>query len=661
MMSLAAREDSLRIPHGFLLFTLLLALCVVFPVTAVGYSSSATASSTQYEEGIHVPWKPRPVLGGVKTVFLLVEFPDVRLESSLSDIEYFVDFTNAWFRTSSYGKMYIDYTIYDYVIQLPWPMAFYGLPEAGSQRGDSEGGLKMYYDNIIDLLDERTDLDLADFKDVVIIHAGGDEAVTSSPYDIWSHCLAYGPVSDELGENGLWVMGKDGNIQNLWGISTFSEKENPSIFIHEYCHSIGLPDLYIYGSDGYSESTAVSFWSNMDSGAFLDPPADIDGWGKYILGWVEPVVIDSPTGEYMLNTLESSQEPKALMIRIPDSHDEYYFIHARRRAGTDAALPSDGVLVFRIDVTREQSYAGAELAVMIDAHPGSLEKSAQYYTEEIAMHYELLDAPHNKNDETYVFSMGSLSAEFTLTNNFFWDRYAEIAFLVEHVDDDTFKVRFGSSPEELGVEIQPEDENGEPPSGCVIASAAYGSELSPDLQALRNFRDKLVLSTFAGGHFMNAFNMWYYSFSPEVAKSVSSSPTLRMIVRALIHPLVGILQVSMYAYEGLSFNRELGIISAGLVATSLIGAVYVAPWTTTVLYYATMRKGFVPHRRSLRPLVYAWIAAVVLIGVADVFYIETLMICATVTLVLLTLGLSSTVTAIFVIQKHKITATYQQP
>jgi len=100
-------------------------------------------------------------------------------------------------------------------------------------------------------------------------------------------------------------MGRDGSIQSLWGISTFSENEALSVFLHEYSHSLGLPDLYIYGSDGYSQGTGVGFWSLMDSGPMLDPPSDIDAWNKYILGWVDPSWFDSPTGDYTLHTLES--------------------------------------------------------------------------------------------------------------------------------------------------------------------------------------------------------------------------------------------------------------------------------------------------------------------------------------------------------------------
>ena len=38
----------------------------------------------------------------------------------------------------------------------------------------------------------------------------------------------------------------------------------------------------------------------------------------------------------------------------------------------------------------------------------------------------------------------------------------------------------------------------QPKSGCLIATAAFGSELSPQVQFLRNFRDNRILSTVSG-------------------------------------------------------------------------------------------------------------------------------------------------------------------
>jgi hypothetical protein len=55
-------------------------------------------------------------------------------------------------------------------------------------------------------------------------------------------------------------------------------------------------------------------------------------------------------------------------------------------------------------------------------------------------------------------------------------------------------------------------------SQCFIVTAAFGSELTPQVQYLRHFRDNYILSTASGTAFMKVFNNVYYSFSPQIAE-----------------------------------------------------------------------------------------------------------------------------------------------
>lgn len=114
------------------------------------------------------------------------------------------------------------------------------------------------------------------------------------------------------------------------------------------------------------------------------------------------------------------------------------------------------------------------------------------------------------------------------------------------------------------------------PSRCLIATAAFGSDLAPQVQFLRVFRDHSILSTASGSSFMNVFNTWYYSFSPSVANYERGQPWMQQIVRTSIYPLLGMLTLSQQAYSVLP--GEYGAISAGLIASSLIGAVYFVPF-----------------------------------------------------------------------------------
>jgi len=117
----------------------------------------------------------------------------------------------------------------------------------------------------------------------------------------------------------------------------------------------------------------------------------------------------------------------------------------------------------------------------------------------------------------------------------------------------------------------------EPQKKCIIATAAYGSELAPEVQTLRTFRDSVVMSTRSGRAFMNVFNNWYYSFSPQVANIISENLFLGDVVRTSLHPLIGVLSTSASIQSVLSFNPELATVMAGLVASALIGLVYLSP------------------------------------------------------------------------------------
>ena len=112
---------------------------------------------------------------------------------------------------------------------------------------------------------------------------------------------------------------------------------------------------------------------------------------------------------------------------------------------------------------------------------------------------------------------------------------------------------------------------------CIIATVTFGSEATPQVQFLRNFRDHLVLSTHAGSAFMNAFNLWYYSFSPQVADFIVVHDAVRSPLRAALYPLLSILELSSATYSAFQSTPELAITIAGIVASGLIGLVYLTP------------------------------------------------------------------------------------
>jgi hypothetical protein len=72
--------------------------------------------------------------------------------------------------------------------------------------------------------------------------------------------------------------------------------------------------------------------------------------------------------------------------------------------------------------------------------------------------------------------------------------------------------------------------------GCFIATAAYGRYSSPQVQALRDFRDAYLLASGPG----RAFVEWYYAHSPAAAAWLNAHPGYKPLVRTALAPAVGL-------------------------------------------------------------------------------------------------------------------------
>ena len=108
--------------------------------------------------------------------------------------------------------------------------------------------------------------------------------------------------------------------------------------------------------------------------------------------------------------------------------------------------------------------------------------------------------------------------------------------------------------------------------GCLIATAAYGTELAPQVQLLREVRDNTVMSTNSGIAFMTGFNQLYYSFSPTIADWERENPVFQESVRLFITPMMSTLSIMSLAEE----ESEFQVLSAGISVIMLNLGMYVA-------------------------------------------------------------------------------------
>jgi peptide/nickel transport system substrate-binding protein len=171
-------------------------------------------------------------------------------------------------------------------------------------------------------------------------------------------------------------------------------------------------------------------------------------------------------------------------------------------------------------------------------------------------------------------------------------------------------------------------------SPCLIATATFGSELAPQVQLLRDFRDQQVLRTFAGSNFMSVFNSWYYSFSPAVARFEIANSAARYTARILLYPLVGILQLSSLTYSALSFQPEGAILAAGIVASSLIGLVYLALPLSGLSLLCRNRLNSRRKSRVRKPMLLLMLSLLVAYFLSELFALSAVMMFVSTSIVL---------------------------
>lgn len=106
-------------------------------------------------------------------------------------------------------------------------------------------------------------------------------------------------------------------------------------------------------------------------------------------------------------------------------------------------------------------------------------------------------------------------------------------------------------------------------SGCLIATATYGTELAPQVQLLREIRDHTLLQTNSGSSFMTSFNAIYYSFSPTIADLERQNPIFKEGVKVAIAPMLSTLSILNYVdidseWEVLGYGIGIILLNFGM-------------------------------------------------------------------------------------------------
>ena len=103
--------------------------------------------------------------------------------------------------------------------------------------------------------------------------------------------------------------------------------------------------------------------------------------------------------------------------------------------------------------------------------------------------------------------------------------------------------------------------------GCFIATAAYGTPMAKEIEILREFRDKYLMTNPVG----KGLEEFYYRVSPPIAEFIIEHPTLKPIVRAGLVPAVAMSSVAVNTTPA---------AKATIIGSLVLASVTLAVWVT---------------------------------------------------------------------------------
>ena len=297
------------------------------------------------------------------------------------------------------------------------------------------------------------------------------------------------------------------------------------------------------------ETSSSGFIMKSDSGPYIDrelgfsfvsPP----GWSVQ-----NPPQINSDSPTVAAVGPKVNGLPPAFTINVKDSSSSLEENVQDLDRTLQPAITEGTIQVISEALTQHKGLETYSLVVYQD-FPLTDEESAI-----IKINVFLIKAP----DKLYTLQFSNLAKNYNATE----EQFREVL--------NSFTILDNTTPTESESPTQTESTEG---GGCLIATAAYGSEMAPQVQFLREIRDNTVLQTQSGTSFMTAFNTFYYTFSPTVADYERENPVFKEAVKVGLTPLLT--SLTILNYVDIDTEQEMLGYGIGIIMLN-IGMYFVAP------------------------------------------------------------------------------------
>jgi len=180
------------------------------------------------------------------------------------------------------------------------------------------------------------------------------------------------------------------------------------------------------------------------------------------------------------------------------------------------------------------------------------EATAKFVVNDVELKIKFIEAMILSNDKSYTFAYSNTLKNFNNDLSKFNDSLNSFEIISQQSSESkSTEGNIGQQTEEGG--------------GCLIATATYGSEMSQQVQQLRELRDNQLLQTESGKQFMGAFNDIYYSFSPTIADMERENPYFKEAVKLAITPMIS----SLSLMENAESESEVLVLGLSVITLNI--------------------------------------------------------------------------------------------
>ncbi len=287
--------------------------------------------------------------GQVRLLLILVAFSDKPFTYTQSDFNTMCNQVgyNTNGATGSVRDYYYDNSGHalEMIIDVVGPVT---LPNISAYYA-ANGGMGAFVNGALTLVDQT--VNFAQYlngenrvSNIHFVFAGQAQSSTGNTSEIWPH-KSY--ISQSIVKDGVQFSSYSCSAEK----KTSTQMDGIGTMCHEMGHALGLMDLYdtdYDGSGGTSETPDT--WCLMAGGSYnnnCNTPPYLNGWEREILGWGNPINLNSTTTGILPCVADSLKS-----YRINISSTEYFLLEHRKQKGWDAYIPGNGMLIYHGDRNR---------------------------------------------------------------------------------------------------------------------------------------------------------------------------------------------------------------------------------------------------------------------------------------------------------------------